>query len=131
MDQRPDFYDNQGNQPYGGPTQGNWMPAVWVEGGVVPAVEVSSVVAQPHVVASIGEDVAESLAWCRNDPIRRAAEQAVLHKDGRARTFQILVGQPMWNPVQSQDVIVRRCHPVFLRRVTIRTDQFRRAKVVL
>ena len=33
-------------------------PAVWVEGGVVPAVGVSSVVAQPHVVASIGEDVA-------------------------------------------------------------------------
>jgi len=24
MDQRPDFYDNQRNQPYGGPTQGNW-----------------------------------------------------------------------------------------------------------
>ena len=33
-------------------------PGVWVEVGVIPAVSVSSVVAQPDIVASVGEDVA-------------------------------------------------------------------------
>ena len=41
----------------------------------------------------------KSLAWRGDDPISRTAEQSVLNKDGGTRTFQVLVGQPMWDPV--------------------------------
>merc|ERR1719357_204076 len=53
-----------------------------------------------------------------------------LRKDRGTRTFQVLVGQPMWNPVQSQDVTIRGSCPVFLCWITVGTDQLRRGEIV-
>ena len=95
-----------------------------VEDGVVPAVGVAPVVAQPRVVPGVGQDVAETLAGVGNDPVSRGAEQAVLNEDDGPLAARVGL-LPVRDPVESQDVAVSRGRPVLLGRVAVVPDEDR------
>ena len=93
-----------------------------VEDGVVPAVGVAPVVAQPDVVAGVSQDVSEPLGWVRHHPVSGGAEQAVLHEDDGP--LHGGVGSlPVRDPVEGEDVAVLRHRPVLLGGVAVVPDE--------
>ena len=95
-----------------------------VEDSVVPAVGVAPVVPQPHVVAGVGQDVAETLGGVGDDPVSGGAEEAVLQEDHWSLPPRVGL-LAVRDPVERQDVAVTRHRPVLLGRVAVTPDQLR------
>jgi hypothetical protein len=60
---------------------------------VVPAVHIPSKVAQPHVVAGVGEEEAKCLGTVADDVVGGGAEQAVLEEDDGAGAGDAVEGE--------------------------------------
>lgn len=104
------------------------LPLMRFHSDVTATVRVPSTISHPNVVASVGEEIGETLFWTGDYKVGRRAYDAVLKVDRRilrwtriGNTFLRMFS--VWNSVQSQVVAIAGDHKVFFSWVAMSEDE--------
>lgn len=98
------------------------LVAVQRDDDVVPRVDVTTGIAQPHIVSGIREQVGQGVVRSGGQPAVRVTEQSVLQQDWRSLLVLVLQLVGVRDAEQGQHIAILGGHLVSLRGISVRTD---------